>query len=69
MYTLIALGNKWSLGQVNNEIANEPLEKEVLLLFNLTDFPEMFLISNTSKSFIRQTCGQGVNNTLHHFIT
>lgn len=29
MCTLIALGNKWSLGQINNEIANEALEKGV----------------------------------------
>lgn len=45
------------------------LRKRYLLLLYSTDFPEMSLISNTSKSFRQQTCGQGENNTLHHFIT
>lgn len=36
MCTMIALGNKQTPGQINNEIANAPLEKEVpsVILFD-----------------------------------
>lgn len=56
-------------GKLMMKYLTHPLGKRYLLLFCLTHFPEMSLISNASRRFWLQTCGQGVTSALYYFIT